>query len=143
MKKVGHTSEFLVGIYWWTWKNKYLLKRRMTPSKIGKTSRGIIILHMCTINQNHMMSGSWNMKHDREFVHILDHFLPLYPTTNLKNQNFEKKKKMPGDIIFHMCTKSYDHMMYGSWDMVQDEQMDGQQEKVTYRQMSQLKMRWV
>ena len=33
------------------------------------------------------------MKHDREFVHILDHFLHLYPTNNLKNQNFEKKKK--------------------------------------------------
>ena len=40
-----------------------------------------------------------------------------------------------------MCTKSYDHMMYGSGDMVQGEQMDGQQEKVTYRWMSQLKMR--
>ena len=25
---------------------------------------------------------------------------------------------MPGDIIiFHMCTKNYDQMMYGSWDM--------------------------
>ena len=103
MKKVGHTSEFLVGIYWWTWKNKYLLKRRMTPSKIGKTSRGIIILHMCTINQNHMMSGSWNMKHDREFGHILDHFLPLYPTINLKNQNFEKRKKECLEISFSTC----------------------------------------
>ena len=30
-------------------------------------------------------------------------------------------KKMPGDIIIlHMCTKNYDHMMYGSWDMVRD-----------------------
>ena len=28
---------------------------------------------------------------------------------------------MPGDIIIlHMCTKNYDQMMYGSWDMVRD-----------------------
>ena len=36
---------------------------------------------------------------------------------NLKNQNFEKwKKKNAGDIIFHMCTKSHNHMKYSSWD---------------------------
>ena len=47
-------------------------------------------------------------------------FTPLYPTSP-KNQNFEKMKKMPGDIIIlHMCTKNYDHMMYGSWDMLRD-----------------------
>ena len=51
-------------------------------------------------------------------------------------------KKMPGDIIiFHMCTKSNDHMMYSSWNMMHDRwtdrqtegQMDGWMEKVTYR----------
>ena len=36
-------------------------------------------------------------------------------------------KKTPGDIIiWHMCTKNYDQMMYGSWDMVCDRQMDRQ-----------------
>ena len=30
-------------------------------------------------------------------------------------------KKPPGDIIIlHKCTKNYDQMMYGSWDMVRD-----------------------
>ena len=30
-------------------------------------------------------------------------------------------KKTPGDIIIlHMCTKSYDQMMYGSCDVVRD-----------------------
>ena len=43
---------------------------------------------------------------------ILDHFLPSHP----KNQNFEKTKKNPGDIILHMCTINDNHMMYGSWD---------------------------
>ena len=34
-------------------------------------------------------------------------------------------KKIPGDIILHMCTKNYDQMIYGYRDMVHDRQMDG------------------
>ena len=56
-----------------------------------------------------------------EFFVILDHFLPFYPPNNPKNQNFEKMKKPPGDIItLHMCTINDNHMMYGSWDMEHD-----------------------
>ena len=41
-----------------------------------------------------------------EFLVILDHFLPFYPTNNLKNPNFEKMIKTPGDIILHwQCLK--------------------------------------
>ena len=69
---------------------------------------------MCTINDNHMMYGFWD---------ILDHFLPFYPPNYLKNQNFGKMKKPPGDItILHMCTIHDNHMMYGSWDMENDRQ---------------------
>ena len=51
----------------------------------------------------------------------MGYFLPFYPPNSPKNQNFEKMKKNPGDIIIlHMCTKNYDQMMYGSWDMVHD-----------------------
>ena len=51
---------------------------------------------------------------DRFFV-TLDHFLPLYLPKNLKNQNFEKLKKMSGGIIIlHMCVINDNHMMYGS-----------------------------
>ena len=50
----------------------------------------------------HLRISSW---------HLLMNF------KNLKNQNFEKwKKKNAGDIIFHMCTKSHNHMKYSSWD---------------------------
>ena len=50
-------------------------------------------------------------------------------------------KKMPEEIIIlHMCAKTYDQVMYGSWDMVSDRQTEGsdgrtdrQMEKVTYR----------
>ena len=44
---------------------------------------------------------------------ILDHFLPFYPYKIPKNQNFEKMKKNPGDIIIlHKCTKNHDHMLH-------------------------------
>ena len=53
-----------------------------------------------------------------EFFLILDHFLPFYPIGNTKNQNFEKMKKTPGDIIIsHKCTINNNHMMYDSWDL--------------------------
>ena len=46
---------------------------------------------------------------------ILDRFLPFSPHNNLKNQDFEKMKKRPGDIIIsHKCNKSHDHILYGS-----------------------------
>ena len=43
---------------------------------------------------------------------------PLPPPNNPENQNFEKMKKTPGDIIIlHKCTINDNHMIYGSWDM--------------------------
>ena len=44
----------------------------------------IVILHMCTINDNHMMYGSWDMEQDRQL------FTPL---TTQKIQNFDKMKE--------------------------------------------------
>ena len=80
-----------------------------------KTLGDIITLHMGTINDNHMMHGSLDIKCDRQNFIILDHFLPFYPHNNLKNPNFEKLKKMPGDIIIlHKCTKNHDHMLHCS-----------------------------
>ena len=52
-------------------------------------------------------------------------FLLFYPLNSPKNQNLKQMKKIPGDIILHMCTKNYDQMMYGYRDMVHDRQMDG------------------
>ena len=54
---------------------------------------------------------------------------PFTPLNDIKNQNLKKKKKIekktPEDIIIlQMYTKTYDHMMYSSWDMVRDGQTD-------------------
>ena len=93
-------------------KNQNFEKMKTTPGDI-------IILHMCTINDHHMMYASWDMECDRQnFFVISGQFLPFYLTHDWKNQNFEEKKKNPGDIIIlHKCNKNHDHMLYCSWDM--------------------------
>ena len=55
-----------------------------------------------------------------ELFVILDYFFAFYTPKNLKNQNFEKMKRMPGDIIILLkCTKNHDHM-HRSWDTMCD-----------------------
>ena len=63
-----------------------------------------------------MMCGSWDIEHDRQnSFFILGYFLPLYLPNNPENQNFEKMKKTPEDIIIlHMSTLNQNHVMYDS-----------------------------
>ena len=114
---------------------------------------------MCTINDNHMMYGSWDMECDRhnflsfgpffalylfcpftvpEIWWVTDVivifqfglFFALFSLTAQKIKILKKWKKRPGDIIIsHRCTKNYDQMMQGSWDMVHDRQTDGQKKR--------------
>ena len=64
-----------------------------------KTTRDIIILHMCIINENDMM-GIWSMT-DRIFSQSRPFFALLPP----ENENFKKMKKTSGNIIIlHKCT---------------------------------------
>ena len=72
---------------------------------------------------------SWDMACDGCNFFIF-HFVLFFTLTSWKIKSFKKMKKTPGDIIIlHICTKNYDHMMYGSWDMVRD----GWKEIVTLR----------
>ena len=51
---------------------------------------------------------------DRIFCHF-GLFFAILPPNNLKNQNFEKLKKKPEDIIIlNMCTINENQMMYRS-----------------------------
>ena len=86
----------------------------------------IIVLHMCTINENYMMYGSRDMECDKQnlFFHFGPYFA-LLPPYNPENQNFEKlkkkTKKKPGDIIIlHKYTKNHDHMLYFSCNTTRD-----------------------
>ena len=92
-----------------------------------KLSGNIIILHMCTINNNHMIYGSWAMEHDRQiFLSFWITFCPFTPLPspspkNPKNQHFEEMKKTPAEImILHKCTKNHDHMLHCPWDTMHD-----------------------
>ena len=70
-----------------------LTTRKIKILKLKKTP-GDIILHFCTINDNHMMYGSWDMEYNRQ-THL--------PPKNLKNQNFEKMKKRLETLSFYTC----------------------------------------
>ena len=73
--------------------------------------------HFTNMNDSHMMYGSSDMECNRHnFLSLWTDFT-LLPPSNLKNQNFEKMKKVTGDIIIsHRCNINDNHMMYSSWD---------------------------
>ena len=94
-----------------TWKIK-ILKKWKTP--------GDIILHKCVINDNHMMYGSWNMKHDRKkFLSFWAIFCPFTPLTTWKNKLLKKWKITRR---YHHFTRvhhiSWSYAILCSWDMV-------------------------
>ena len=89
--------------------------------RLKKTPGDITILHICTINNNHMMHGSWDMEHERHnFLSFWTIFCPFTPLPSSPPQWTQKikimknwRKKKPGDIIIlHKCSKYHDHMQY-------------------------------
>ena len=59
-----------------------------------KFAGDIIILQICTKNDNHMMQCCWDTEHNRKiFFVILDHFLPFYPLATLKIKILKNWKK--------------------------------------------------
>ena len=93
--------------------------------KLKKTTWDVIILHMSTINDNHMMYGSWNMEcKTLNLLSVWIIFCPFTPLTIQKITILKKKRKRHGDIIIlQMCTISDNHMMYDSWDMEYNSQI--------------------
>ena len=85
--------------------------------KLKKTPGNIIILHKCTINENHMMYGSWDMECDRQnFLSFWTAFCPFTPITTGKIRIL-KKWTICLEITLHKWTKNHDHMLHGSWNM--------------------------
>ena len=66
VKKVGHTSEFSLGIYWWTFKN-------LKNQNFEKMKKNI---HMCTKNHNDVQFLRYRVR--MIFFVILSHLLPFY-----------------------------------------------------------------
>ena len=93
-----------------------------------QTPGDVSILHKCTKNHDHMLYCSWNMVRDRCncYFSFWTSFYPFILLTSQKIKFFKKwKKKAWRYHLLHMCTKNYDQMMYGSWDMVCNRQTDG------------------
>ena len=65
--------------------------------KIKEHPGDIIILHMCTINDNHIIYGSWDIEHDGQ--NLLSFWTVFCP---------------------FKCTKNHDHMLYCSLDMARN-----------------------
>ena len=62
--------------------------------KLKTLSRDIVVLHMCTINDNHMMYGSWDMKCNRQkFLLFWTIFCPFTPMTSWKINILKNWKK--------------------------------------------------
>ena len=76
----------------------------------------IIILHKCTKNHDQMLYCSWGTVCDG--CNCYFSFWAIFSPFTLLPARKIKMKKTPGAvIILHMCTKNYDQMVYGSWDI--------------------------
>ena len=107
-----HFGPFFAFLYSLTTRKINILKKWTPP-------RDIIILHMCTINDNnYMMHDSWNMKHDnKNFCHFGPFFALLPPLTQkikiLKNW----KKLLEISSFTQVYQKSWSYMLYCSLDI--------------------------
>ena len=87
----------------------YWAQKKKFGEKVKKPG-DIILLHMCTRNEDHTYGfySFWDIKARwREFVDILGHFLPFDPPNN-------NKKKLT--LVYHKW-RSYDVWFLRLWDM--------------------------
>ena len=100
---------YFLPFYPTTWKIKILT--------LNKVPGDIIILHICTINDNHMMYHSWDMECDRHnFLSFWTVFCPFTPAMDPEKQNFHKNGKNTWRYYYFININS-SHMMYGSSNM--------------------------
>ena len=81
-----------------------------------------IILNIYTINDNHMMYGSWDIECDRQnFLPFWTVFCPFTPYGTRKLKFWKNEKKPEDIIILEMCTINDNHMINDCWDMKHDD----------------------
>ena len=91
--------------------------------KWKKQPGDITILHMCTINDNHMIHGSWNMERDRQnFLSLWTIFCPFTPLTTIKIKILWKWKKSREILSYYnsvpkIMTFAILFLRYGVWQM--------------------------
>ena len=109
VKKVGHTSEFLFGIYWWTEKLFKKLFEKLFKKLLRWANKKQIILifamlhlkkktktkHTCRYhyqNLDGMICSSWDIEQNKLKLVILGHFLPFIPLKIPKIKILKKEK---------------------------------------------------
>ena len=84
---------FILGHFLPFYPTKNLKNKIFSKIEKKKTPGNVIILHLCTTNDNHMMYGSWYMEHDTEFFVMADYFLHFHPPNNPWKSKFWKNEK--------------------------------------------------
>ena len=118
-----HNSEFLFGIYWWIWK-KQLLKKLLKWTK-KKRKKSTWRYYFTTVYQKPWWYDLQFLRYWVWMTEIGNYelFFAIHcKRPPPKNQNFEKMRKLAGDIILYMCTKNHNHTRHRSWDMEWDRQ---------------------
>ena len=103
----------------------YEKMEKQKTNKQTNTLGDIIFLHMCNINENHMICGFWDMGHNWQkflsFWTIFCHFTPLTSWT-IKIMRKLKKNTLGDIFILHMCTINENHDLwilgYGARDRI-------------------------
>ena len=94
-----------------------------TSEKWKKTPGDIILLYMCTINEDHMMYGSSNIGYDGQSFLSFWPFFALLPLWQPRKSKFWKNEKNAQryyhfTILYHKWPSWY----YSSWDMERNRQ---------------------
>ena len=83
-----------------------------------KRPGGFTIVCMCTVNENYMMYGSWDMEHERHnFLSFWSIFCPFIPLKTQKIATLKKYRKCRNHHFTGVPKTHVYHMMYGFWDM--------------------------
>ena len=89
--------------------------------KHEKTPGNIIILHMSTMNENHMMYDSWDMERDRQICLLLYHLLPFYapllPHHHLTQKIKILKKSKKHQEIHHFTHEYHKWQSHDIWPL--------------------------
>ena len=82
-----------------------LTTQKIKILKLKKTPGDFIILQICTINDNYMIYGSWDMKHDRQkFLSFWTIFCPFTP---LRTQKIKLLRKWKNTWSYYHFTNVY------------------------------------
>ena len=89
--------------------------------KMKQKSGNIIILHLCTINDNHMMYGSWDIKRDGRIYCYFGLVFAILPPKKPKKSKFWKTEKSTWRChhFTQVYQKSWSYailsLRYGAW----------------------------